>query len=217
MVNADKGGTGRSRARKAGAAPSAASKAGATRPASAGTRQPAAEQAGTAQSGGTQAGGTAAVRTAIADLYESLNETARRIARQQDELISQAQDDLDSVARECDEALREPAAALRAATETAQLREAEDAYRTAHLEQSRQAADREIAIRGELSAALESLEQEADDEISRAWTRFANDVGQALIQAAGNASGPADVRELRRQIQTLTTVVPQPFADAFAR
>jgi chromosome segregation ATPase len=212
MVDADKGGTGRGRARKADAA-RPASKAGATRPAaSAGTQQPAAEQAGA-----SQAGGTAAVRTAIADLYESLNETARRIARQQDELIAQAQDDLDSVSRECDEALREPAAALRAATETTQLREAEDAYRTAHLEQSRQAADREIAIRGELSAALENLEQEADDEISRAWTRFATDVGQALIQAAGNANSPADVRELRRQIQTLTTVVPQPFADAFAR
>lgn len=210
MVDADKGGTGRGRARKAGAA-RPASKAGATRPAAA-TQQTAAQQAG-----GTQAGGTAAVRTAIADLYESLNETARRIARQQDELMAQAQDDLDSVSRECDEALREPAAALRAATETAQLREAEDAYRTAHLEQSRQAADREIAIRGELSAALEGLEQEADDEISRAWTRFATDVGQALIQAAGNADSPADVREIRRQIQTLTTVVPQPFADAFAR
>lgn len=211
MVDADKGATGRGRARKAGAARPAARKAGATRPA-AGTQQPAAEQAGA-----TQAGGTAAVRTAIADLYESLNETARRIARQQDELISQAQDDLDSVSRECDEALREPAAALRAATETAQLREAEDAYRAAHLEQSRQAADREIAIRGELSAALESLEQEADDEISQAWTRFATDVGQALIQAAGTAGSPADVREIRRQIQILTTVVPQPFADAFAR
>lgn len=215
MVDADKGGTGRGRARKAGAA-RPASKAGATRPAAA-TQQTAAQQAGGTQTGGTQASGTGAVRTAIADLYESLNETARRIARQQDELMAQAQDDLDSVARECDEALREPAAALRAATETAQLREAEDAYRTAHLEQSRQAADREIAIRGELSAALEGLEQEADDEISRAWTRFATEVGQALIQAAGNADSPADVREIRRQIQTLTTVVPQPFADAFAR
>lgn len=215
MVDADKGGTGRGRARKAGAA-RPASKAGATRPAAA-TQQTAAQQAGGTQAGATQAGGTAAVRTAIADLYESLNETARRIARQQDELMAEAQDDLDSVSRECDEALREPAAALRAATETAQLREAEDAYRAAHLEQSRQAADREIAIRGELSAALENLEQEADDEISRAWTRFATEVGQALIQAAGNAGSPADVREIRRQIQTLTTVVPQPFADAFAR
>jgi hypothetical protein len=198
MVDADKGGSSRGRARKASAGRAAAQPAAAQQPAA---QQPAAEQAGAGQQGGS-----AAIRTAIADLYEALNDTARRMARREDELVAQAQDDLDNVARECDEALREPAAALRAATETAQLREAEDAYRTAHREQSRQAADREIVIRAELSAALEALEQEADEEIGQAWTTFAANVGQALTQAAGNVSAPGDVREIRRQLQILATV-----------
>lgn len=157
------------------------------------------------------------VRSAIADLYEALTEASQRLARQQSDAIAEAQQQLDTVQRECDEALREPAAALRTATETADIRAAEDAYRTAHREGARQAADREIVIRTELSAALERFEQEADDQIANAWIRFAADSGQALTVAAQAAGGPEDVRELRRQIQTLASVTPSPYLDATAR
>lgn len=170
-----------------------------------------------AGSGPDQPGATVTVRSAIADLYEALNEASQRMARQQSDAIAEAQQNLDTVQRECDEALREPAAAMRAATETADIRSAEDAYRTAHREGARQAADREIVIRTELSAALERFEQEADDQIANAWIKFGADVGQALTLAAQGAGAPADVRELRRQIQTLAAVVPPSYLDATAR
>jgi len=208
MVDADRGASRPARGRASKAQPRKAQAS----TAQASTAQASTAQANTAQASttgaSTQAAPTAAnnTRTAVADLCEALNEIARRLARQQDELVAQAQDDLDSVARECDEALREPAATLRAATESAEIREAEDAYRTAHREQSRQAADREIVIRTELSAALEGLEQQADDEISQAWIKFGADAGQALTQAAENAGTPGDVRELRRQLQILASV-----------
>jgi len=175
------------------------------------------KDAGNAGSGPGQQAATVTVRSAIADLYEALNEASQRMNRQQADAIAEAQQNLDAVQRECDDALREPAAALRAATETADIRAAEDAYRTAHREGARQAADREIVIRTELSAALERFEQEADDQISNAWITFGADVGQALTLAAQGASAPEDVRELRRQIQTLATVVPSPYLDAAAR
>ncbi|MDQ1738924.1 MAG: hypothetical protein QOE53_576 [Pseudonocardiales bacterium] len=173
--------------------------------------------AGTGGSTPAEPAATVTVRSAIADLYEALNEASQRMARQQSDAIAEAQQNLDTVQRECDEALREPAATLRAATETADIRTAEDAYRTAHREGSRQAADREIVIRTELSAALERFEQEADDQIANAWIKFGADVGQALTLAAQGASAPGDVRELRRQIETLATVVPSPYLDATAR
>lgn len=175
------------------------------------------KDAGNGGSGPGQPAATVTVRSAIADLYEALNEASQRMTRQQADAIAEAQQNLDTVQRECDEALREPAAALRAATETADIRAAEDAYRTAHREGARQAADREIVIRTELSAALERFEQEADDQISNAWIRFGADVGQALTLAAQGAAAPEGVRDLRRQIQTLATVVPSPYQDATAR
>jgi flagellar biosynthesis/type III secretory pathway protein FliH len=160
---------------------------------------------------------TVTVRSAIADLYEALNEASQRLARQQSDAIAEAQQGLEAVQRECDEALREPAAALRTATEIADIRAAEDAYRTAHREGARQAADREIVLRTELSATLERFEQEADDQIANAWIKFAADAGQALTLAAQGAGTPADVRELRRQLETLASVVPSPYLDATAR
>lgn len=172
---------------------------------------------GSASTASAQPAATVTVRSAIADLYEALNEASQRMARQQSDAIAEAQQDLDTVQRECDDALKEPAAALRAATETADLRAAEDAYRTAHRDGARQAADREIVIRTELSATLERLEQEADDQIGNAWIKFATDAGQALTAAAQSASGPEDVRELRRQLQTLAAAVPSSYLDATAR
>lgn len=177
----------------------------------------ASESSNNKDTGPAQQAAPVTIRTAIADLYDALNEASQRMARQQSDAIAEAQQNLDAVQRECDEALREPAAALRTATETADVRAAEEAYRTAHREGARQAADREIVIRTELSAALERFEQEADDQISNAWTRFATDAGQALTLAAQNVSSPEDVRELRRQIQSLAAVGASSYVDAAAR